>query len=230
MAIDPETRASNMYQLSRTVGFRGQVATVDAEALFRESLDDAIDLYREAIQLDESYVAAARNLGSALIVRGVHTTGARRQTDLAGAIMHLSLALAYDSTDAATLTNLGIAFFYDKQRDRAKRTLSQALTFAQGDAAPACNLEHIARLEGETKQTQQYSHQCQQLPHTHSKSAPKTHHTPTEHIQELVMGGTIPARWQTRQRSTFRLDENTYRLATYEPGITIMYPVIWTAN
>lgn len=150
-------------------------------------------------------MAAARNLGSALIVRGIHASGAKRQTDLAGAVMHLSRALIDAPNDAATLTNLGVAFFYGRQPDRARENLTQAKDSAPHYAAPVCNLGHIARIEHREAEAQGYQRQYQVL-QNRLESKPKPHNIATEHVRELVIGDPIPLNWQARRQSTFRLN------------------------
>ncbi|MDH3603381.1 MAG: hypothetical protein OEU26_27530, partial [Candidatus Tectomicrobia bacterium] len=219
MAIAPETRASEMYLDNRTRASRGKVASADAAILFREHLDHAIRLYREVLQLDASYASSARNLGSALIVRAVHSTGVDRQADLAETVMTLSRALRYQPTDVAILTNLGVALFYEGQFDRAKTSLHQAWTLAPAYAAPVYNLGHIAQMEQREAETQRYRRQYQRLGNSHAKSQPATRNAFTEHVQELVIGAIIPSQRQKRQPRTFRLSGNTYTLATYAPGV-----------
>ena len=219
MTIDPETRASEMYLDNRSQASRGEVASADAARLFREHLDDAIRLYREVLQLDESYVSSARNPGSALIVRAVHSTGANRQADLAETVMTLSRALRYQPSDVAILTNLGVAFFYEGQRDRAKMSLNQARTLAPAYAAPVYNLGHIARIEQREAEVQRYRRQYQRLSNSHSQLQSAPHNAFTEHVEELVIGAIIPSHWPGRQLRTFRLSGTTYTLATYALGI-----------
>lgn len=223
MAIDPETRASKIYQMNRTARFRSLSEPVDRETLFRQHLDQAIQLYNEALQLERSYVASARNLGNALIVRGIQGTGADRQADLSEAVMRLSRALKYKSTDAAILTTLGVAFYYEGRIDRAKTYLQQARSLAPGHAAPICNLGQIAQREDRHTETQHYQRQCQQLRSAHSMPPSAARHLSPEHLQELVIGDYIPSHWQTQKRSTFELNSNAYyRLETYAPGITTL--------
>lgn len=223
MSIDPETRASKIYHMNRTARFRSLEESMDKETLFRQHLNHAIEFYDEALQLDPAYVASARNLGNALVVRGIQGTGADRQADLSEAAMRLSRALKHQSKDATLLTTLGVAFYYEGLIDRAKLYLNQARSLAPSYAAPVCNLGHIAQREDRHTEAQDHQRQCQQLSNPHAIPQPETHPSSPEHIQELIIGDDFPSHWQTRKRNTFELSGNAhYRLETYAPGFTTL--------
>lgn len=174
MEIDSETRASMIYHANRTSRFRNLEEPVPSETLFRNHLDNAIRLYQDALRLDPSYVPSALNLGSTLILRGLQATGVKRQADLAGAIMWLSRALSDQPNNAAILTNLGVALFYEERYNQAKSHLVQARTFSPDYAAPVCNLEHIARIEHREAEARNYQRLCRQLLFPRSTLQPNT--------------------------------------------------------
>lgn len=221
MAIDPETRASTIYLDAWTQSARGQQAKADAARLFRQHLDQAITHYREARQLDASYLPTALNLSSALMLRSVHARETSRQGDLAETIMTLARVLEGRSRDADILTNLGVAYFYEGQRERAKTYLHQARTLAPDDAAPVYNLAHLAHIEQRQGEAQRYRRIYEQLA-THLDSKPRTVPASIEYIQHLTIGDVLPMQWQTRLQSRFELDGRAYTLTTYPTSITTL--------
>ncbi len=218
MAIDPHTRASQMYRDEHAEASRGNLTPADAKALFYDHLDQSITLYRRAIGLDKSYIPAARNLASALIVRGVYATDVSRQGDVAEAVMTLSRALQLQPNDPELHTNLGVAWFYQGLRDRAQASFTQARTLAPNAPAPVNNLAHMAHIEQRSADAQAYQRQYQQLT-SHFSTRRATGNPSIEQIQEISLGDDIPARWRIRSSSQIQLGGHTYVLAAYDPGI-----------
>ena len=222
MAIDPETHASKIYLDEKSYASRGSSELAHAMALFREHLDNAITLYREALSLAPGYTPSARNLGSALIVRGVHATDASRQADLAESVMTLSRALSRRPDDAALLNNLGVAFFYEGRRDRAETALKQSLQHAQTAgpmrAASVYNLGHIARIKNDQTEARQYQRQYAQFTASPA-SQPVTAGQSLESMQELVVGKLLSSQRQVRTKSEFQLEGITYVLASDPSGL-----------
>ncbi|MDH3598274.1 MAG: hypothetical protein OEU26_01400 [Candidatus Tectomicrobia bacterium] len=222
MAIDPETHASKIYLDAKVHASRGSSDLAHAMALFREHLDNAIALYREALSLEPGYTPSARNLGSALIIRGVHAADSSRQADLAESVMTLSRALERKPDDPSLLNNLGVAFFYEGRRDRAEtslqKSMNQALTAVPIRAASVYNLGHIARIKNDQMAARQYQHQYEQFTSSPVPQPVTTGQT-LESLQELVVGKIISSQRQIQTKSEFQLEGITYILASDPSGL-----------
>ena len=158
VAIDPLTRASQIA-LERT---RGQ--TADPAGQFREHLETAIRWYREALTQDATYTLAARNLGAALILRGVHTPKGRAPSRLCGS-RSCSCRGHWSHTPQAPelLNTLGVAWFYDERLDRAQAAFTQAATRDPTYAAPVFNLGVLARAAHREADAQRYQQAYERL-------------------------------------------------------------------
>src|SRR5262245_9553440 len=215
VAIDPLTRASQVY-LERT---RGQ-STAPAEQ-FRQHLEQAIHWYGTALDQEPTYTLAARNLGAALLLRGVQTPKAGPHPDFAKAVSLLLQALEQAPQDPALLTTLGVALWYDERPDRAKEILRQAHTLAPAAAAPVCNLGVIARLEHRDADAQHDQADCTRL--TDGPAAPPlTFHPSAETVAGVRPGDPeqdVPMSWGVPTRSTVQLADQPYTVATYPTGI-----------
>jgi len=221
-AIDPLTRASQRVLEGPRRGDTGVLSTPAAQ--FRQHLDKAIALYREALTLDTAYTPAAVNLGGALIVRGVHTETQGLKADFYDAVTTLQRALEHAPNASATpalLNTLGVALFYIGQLEQAKAQLVQARTLAPAYAAPVFNLGYMA-------------HAAQ--PHTNAQlswpayqqrvTQPSLAFPANGQHQEQVMGrgigaveNRIPPEWGSPAKSTFLVEKKAFTMATYPARI-----------
>ena len=161
LTIDPLTRASRTYLDGPT---RGEAATPRTpESLFRQHLEEAIILYREALARDAAYTPAALNLGDALIVRGLQAGARGLNADFAEAVWRLQEALQHTPNTPTILNSLGVALFYARQGDDATEHLVRARTLAPTYAAPVFNLAQLARLAHRDAEAQQYLSDYQRL-------------------------------------------------------------------
>jgi tetratricopeptide (TPR) repeat protein len=187
MAIDPLTRASQIFLRQHTRSQRGTTTPATPETLFRRHLDQAIEQYRQARAHDETYTPAATNLGAALLLRGLHAQGGHRHADLYEAVATLQRALEYAPNASHTLNNLGIALFYVERIADAKSHLQQARTLAPAYAAPVFNLATIARTERLQAEAQRYQRAYEALIRQ-TPSEPSADSQEPEYIQEVGIG------------------------------------------
>jgi tetratricopeptide (TPR) repeat protein len=224
LTIDPLTRASRIYLEGPT---RGGAAKPSAPAEhFRQHLDEAITLYREALAHDEAYTPAALNLGDALIVRGLQTGTDGLNDDLYDAVTTLTRALkrAPTTPDTPAMHNsLGVALFYLKQWDNATEHLGRARTLAPTYAAPAFNLAHLARLTHRDADAQKYESDYQHIaPPPPGPPAPSQ---PPESVMGLTIGHLdthVPPQWGAPVKSTVRVGKEAFTLATYPTGVLLL--------
>jgi len=221
MAIDPLTRASQIFLRQQTRAQRGTTTSATPETLFRLHLDQAIEQYRQARAHDETYTPAATNLGGALLLRGLHARGGRRDADLYEAVATLQRALEYAPNASHTLNNLGVALFYVERLADAKSHLQRARTLAPAYVAPVFNLATIARTERLQVEAQHYQRAYEALtrqpPLEPSADSPEP-----EYIMELGIGhleAQVPTRWGTPSRHAFRVENTPFTMATYPQGI-----------
>jgi len=203
LAITPMTRASRIYLEGPTRG--GATTAATPEAQFRQHLEAAIGLYREALTHDSTYTPAALNLACALIVRGQQGDG---QADFANAIAllkgKLNPTLSMPDT-AALLNNLAVAYWYDEQRERAVGSLHQALTQHKEYAPALFNLAQMTRGTGP-----------QHDPQRHQGTAPLPS---VELVLDLGIGRRPPASWQVSTQSTVTLEGKRWTLTAYRNGV-----------
>jgi hypothetical protein len=191
---------------------------------FRQHLDEAITLYREALTHDTAYIPAALNLGGALIVRGVHTETSGLNADFAEAISTLLRALERSPNAPETpamLNTLGVALFYAKQPDQAKEHLARARALNPTSPAPIFNLGHIAHAEHRGTDAQRYWSAYQQL-----AAQPFLALAGTSQRLEQVSGvgigqleDRLSSEWGPPTKSTFQVEKKTLTVATYPAGV-----------
>ncbi len=214
MAVELVTRASRIYLDNRTQPSRGDQPGAKAAAAFQQHLKRAIDGYDKARQFDASYTPTALGLSSALILQSLHGRETDRQSDLAEAIATLHRALKRQPEEAPLHANLGVAYFYDGQLERAKAALNQALRLAPHDAAATYNLAYLARIEqggDEARVPRPEKHLTDPL----ASQLPAGLPTVEERVQEWAIGDVLSEPMQARQRSRFRLNDRAYTFATY---------------
>jgi tetratricopeptide (TPR) repeat protein len=222
LAIDPLTLASRIYLEGPKRG--GRVTPADSAVLFRQHLDEAIAGYREAITQDEDYILSHLNLGSALIVRGGQTEKSGFNADFTEAVTTLQRALdrAPNTPDTPALLNtLGVAFFYTGLPAHAKEHLRRAQALAPTYTAPLVNLGHIAHTEHREAEAQRYWSEAQRLAGP-TAPMPPAQKQPIEQVLELAIGqleDNVPAHWGTPAKSTIRVGEEVFTLATYPMAV-----------
>jgi hypothetical protein len=161
MTIDPQTRAQRVQLMQdMTRGAEGPAMRV------RRHLDNAITFSRAAIARDPAYEPAANNLGAALIARGVlYDTLA----DLHAAVATL-LEVPAASHSPATLTNLGVAYWYLGEREKSHLSWHEAYRQAPTYAPVVFNLGEQASRAHRAEEAHHYWRQYVQLapfsPHT----------------------------------------------------------------
>ena len=221
LALDPLTRASEVFLSRRAKAERGTGVATQPADLFREHLDTAITLYREAIAHDAAYIPAAVNLGCALLTRGVRAEHGLRHADVYEAIATLQRALERQPNSPEILNNLGVALFYVTQSQQATVHLSRARSLAPAYAAAVFNLSAIAQAERRTAEAQRLRQEYDRLvPSLPAPLLPRGQ--APEHVLELGVGHLeeqVPAHWGQPTRSTFRLDASTLILATYPAAV-----------
>jgi tetratricopeptide (TPR) repeat protein len=222
LAIDPLTRASRMALEGPQ---RGASSALTPPAVqFRQHLDEAITLYREALTQDAAYTPAALNLGGALIVRGVHTETPGLNADFAEVITTLLRALERSPNTPETpamLNTLGVALFYAKQPDQAKEHLARARALDPTSPAPIFNLGHIAHAEHRDADAQRYWSASQQLV-VQPSLAPAAISQRLEQVGGIGIGqleDRLPSQWGTPTKSTFQVEKKTLTVATYPVGV-----------
>ena len=219
LAIDPVTRASQIYLDGLTRRSNG-IAIVSPEAQFREHLEKAIHLYREALERDPSYTPAAINLGCALMTRGSLAQVAGLNADLTDAATKLLMALPHDPDAPALLNTLGVALFHIGQPEQAKSHLTRAQALAPTYTASACNLAYILRATQQTTDPSPDASVCQP-PVAQSAAAYAAQQRP-EQVLDLTIGrleDRIPAQWGAAIRSTFEVEKKRLSLAAYPLGV-----------
>ena len=103
-----------------------QIAAAAQAAERDGNLDRAIDLYREAANLNPDFGAAWNNIGTALMKRG-------KETDRLAAQQALQRAAAALPTDPTPYRNLGILYQQLGYEEDALRYFEQALEIAPND-------------------------------------------------------------------------------------------------
>ena len=202
--IDPLTRAS-IYLDEPT---RGGTATPGTPAEhFRQHLEEAIVLYKEALARDAAYTPAALNLGEALIMRGHQTKENGLNPDFTEAVWRLQQALQHTPNTPTILNTLGVALFYDGKRAAAAEQLSRARKLEPTYAAPLFNLAHLARLAHQDANAQQYWSDYQRLvtPSPPGVPAPSQQR---ESVLGLTVGATeadVPQQWEVSVKSRIRV-------------------------
>lgn len=114
------------------------------EALFREHLAKAVELYSMAISLDPSYALAYSNLGCALLL----------QDNAYKAIATLQDGLKLAPEQPELLNNLGVALAQADHLEKAQASLTRARDLAPTYAAPVFNLGKIAQAENRHPEAQ----------------------------------------------------------------------------
>ena len=221
LAIDPLTRASRIALEGPKRG--GTATSTDPAGLFRQHLDEAIALYREALTHDATYTPAALNLGCALLVRGLHTATPGLTADFSDARTTFLRTLEQDQhqNSPEMLNNLGVALFYDEKPHQAKEQLARARQLAPTYVAPIFNLGHIAHVEQREADAQQYWRDYQALVPQTAPTSPASGQPP-EHVMDLSVGRVIDHKlthWGTPIHSTFEVDKKTWTMTTYPMGI-----------
>jgi hypothetical protein len=167
------------------------------------------------------YTLAARNLGAALILRGVHTPKAGPHPDFAEAVMLLSRALESTPQAPDLLNTLGVALFYDERLDRAQAAFTQAATRDSTYAAPVFNLGVLARAAHREADTQRYQQAYAQLI-AGPVPTPLTPRQPAEMVAGVFPGmpaQDVPVSWGAPIRSTVQVAGKPFTVATYPTGI-----------
>jgi tetratricopeptide (TPR) repeat protein len=220
MVLDPLTRASQIFLQRQARPLRGMTPKTDLAAQFHQHLDEAIGLYREALAHDAAYTPASGNLGSALLVRGVHAAGGLRQADVYEAVATLQRALEHTPRDPRILNNLGVALFYVHDVHNAKGYLVRARTLAPAYAAPVFNLGYMAQTENRQTEAQRYQRTYTALASPLAPQPPAGR-LGVEQVQGLAIGeleGQVPASWGTPLRSTFQVAGWRFTMTTYPNG------------
>jgi tetratricopeptide (TPR) repeat protein len=217
LALDPLTRANEVF-LSRRAGTKRGAARVASSAeVFRQHLHEAITLYREALAHDADYIPAASNLGCALLVRGVQAEGGLRHADVYEAVATLQRALERAPHTPELLNNLGVALFYVERLSPARTHLTQARSVAPTYAAPLYNLAYIAQIENRAAEAQQYRRDYEQLqPRLAAVPSPST--SEEEHVMGIGIGDLddqVPQSWGKAVQSTLRLESTPMTVHTY---------------
>lgn len=216
LTIDPLTRASRIYLEGPS---RGGTATPGSPAAyFRKHLQEAIQLYREALTHDPAYTPAALNLGDALIVLGLQRRASGSNADLLEAATILERARESTPDAPVLLNSLGVALWYVGQRQEALDHLRRARRLAPTYAAPEMNLTYL----------EQSTHQPgDAAPPVTSSALPSTPtlSQPRLSVLGLTIGSTeadIPAQWQRPAKRTVRVGQETYTMATYPTGVQLL--------
>lgn len=215
LAVAPLTRASQIY-FEQTRGEAG-----DPAGQFHAHLDMAIRWYREALAQDAAYIPAAQNLGAALILRGVHTQQTEFHPDFAEAVAILSRALKQSPQAAEILNNLGVALWYEERPMQAQDALTRAHTFAPASATPLFNLAALAAAEQREADASRYRQAYARLT-TSVTPAVQATSSPAETLAGVTVGSLeedVPAHWGVPTRSTVRLEETPFTVATYPAGV-----------
>jgi tetratricopeptide (TPR) repeat protein len=220
LAIDPLTRASQIAL--EEPAQRDAAATRTPAMQFRQHLDAAIALYREALAADETYLPAALNLSGALLLRALQTGTPRLNADISDARTLLLRMYERTPDTPAILNSLGVALFYDGQVDPAREQLTQASKLAPTYAAPVFNLWYIAHTERRNAEAQRYWNAYAQL---HLAAAPPAPISVPEYVMEVTIGrldAQVPAGWGLPTRRVFRVGDKPFVAATYPVGITTL--------
>jgi tetratricopeptide (TPR) repeat protein len=214
LVLDPVTRASRIYLEGARRG-----NAVDPAAQFRQHLDAAIQWYREALVQDTFYTPAARNLGAALIVRGVQATPAGVQPDFSEAVTLLSRALQHTPASAEILNNLGVALWYEERPDRAVDALTRARALAPDYAAAVFNLATMARAAHRDTDAQQYWQAYTQLAPEPAAPVGRQHAESVDGITIGHLAEGMPERWGAPMRSLVQVDGKAFAITTYPVGL-----------
>lgn len=221
MAADSYTKA---------VDIKLKSGSINLASLFCEHLENAIELYKSAISYDTSYTVSYNNLASALIVKG-------DEVSIYEAIAKLKKALTIDESFKEALNNLGIAFYYVENPDKAKDYLGRAYMLDTTHNAPLYNLGKIAYLEGKENEARKYWMAYLKLDSSSSWAGVIRQYLSTDkkkiHLNsqekgeaETVMGLMVgyyddetPANWGKPVIRVVPLEEEPFRLALYKNGI-----------
>jgi hypothetical protein len=202
----------------------GASAPVPPAVQFRQHLDEAITRYREALTQDAAYTPATINLGSALLVRGIHTETPGLNADFAEAITTLLRALERRPPPpeaSALLNTLGVALWYANQPDQAKEQLARAQALDPTAPAPLFNLGHMAHTEHRDTDAQRYWMAYQQLVGPPALAPPAI----SQHLEQVSGVGIgqledrRPAQWGPPAKSTLQVEKKTFTVATYPTGV-----------
>lgn len=136
--VDPLTRAH---------GGDMRAAPSNVAQSFQRNIAAAIEHYQRAIAQDPDYLPAYRNVASAYVLQG--------EPYKAIAILQDALKLA--PADAATLNNLGVAYYYAKNLDDAKTFLRRAHKRDPAYDAPLFNLAAVLQHEGDTAEAKHHA-------------------------------------------------------------------------
>jgi hypothetical protein len=222
LAIDPLTRASQIALAGPTRRAEGTPAP-SPEAQFREHLNRAITLYQEVLKQENSYVASALNLASALLVRGDHSTTPGLKADFYEAVTVLQRALEYAPhapETPAILNTLGVALWYVGQPEQAKEYLARAQSLAPTYAAPACNLAVLTQASPWIANARPHEYDCPP-PVRPSASAPSVNGQRPEQVMGLTIGrlqDQVPAQWGTPAPTPLEVDNKRLTVTAYPVG------------
>jgi tetratricopeptide (TPR) repeat protein len=219
MAIDPETQASKITLKPRGGIFKSP------EELFKEHIEKAIGYYEIAISQDPSYILSYNNLGCAFLMKG----------ESEEAIARFKKALKLKSDFKEALNNLGVALFYDEKPNKAKEALTDANKLDPTYNAPLFNLGKIAHEGRKEYEAREYwsaylrldpkSPWANAIRKTFSfpdQQAPPPMGKTTEKILGLKIGDyddEFPKDWKKLQTKDIPLEEEPYRLITYNNGV-----------
>jgi len=217
LAVDPLTRASE-------ITLRG---SKNPEELCNEHLEKAIKYYQIAISQDPFYFLAYNNLACALIMKG----------EVYKAIGTLEDTLKLNPSSPETLNNLGVAFYYAENLDKAKEHIIKANKLDSEYDAPLFNLGKIAYEEKKETETKKYwmsylkldpaSPWAELICKTLKLDQPQKSVRPSSTEKEKILGVAagayeedMPSNWKKPCRTkNISLEDAPYELSIYENGL-----------
>jgi tetratricopeptide (TPR) repeat protein len=220
LTVEPVTRASRIYVAAQSQ--RGAASHADAETLFRRHLDEAIALYRQAMDQDATDTLGALNLAHALIVRGLQSQTQGLSADVVEAqavLLRAQQNEANENLRPQLLNALGVVSYYTERIPEAKQLFTRARTLAPAEASPVFNLGYLAHLMQQPAEAKRYRRAYQQLV---QKAATISRDLPVEQVMGTAIGhftDEVPSAWGEPTESTFELGKMRLTLSAYPGGI-----------
>jgi len=220
LSADPETRAKKIHLRGG-----GNSENKDNKVLFENSINQAIELYETAISQDPDYLRAYENLASALILKGEYYK----------AIGVLKDALKKNPQDAAIYNNLGVAFYYAENSEKARESFLKAQELDASNNIALFNLGQLMQLQGKEEEAKKFwlsylkrqpvgiwSTRIREKLKITSDQKGLVNFTERESVSGVQIGDyedELPTGLKRTESKKLVLEESPYNLVSYSNGI-----------